>query len=211
MNKPNAFIVVSRYKENLDWLPQLTDDYIVYNKGEEVLNIKQKIVPNFGANQYDIFSYIYENYDNLPDLIAFMQGDPYDHCLPDRFNSLIYNKEYTLLFGDKNYPDGNYWEHNNSWYISSHCNTHGITCKFSSFDQYAQYIFENYEHEPTLTFPPGSQIIVEKERCLFYSKKFWKTLIDIIPTDTNINGGAEAHIIERSIKLIFDNKFKERI
>lgn len=210
MNQPKAFIVVSRYKENLDWLIKLTDNYIVYNKGEEVPGIKQKMVPNFGANQYDIFSFIYDNYENLPDLIAFMQGDPYDHCLPDRFNSLIYNEEYTLLFGDKNYPDGNYFEDNNSWYIASHCQTHNIGCKFSSFDQYAQYIFENYEHETRLTFPPGSQILVEKERCLFYSKKFWKTLLDLIPTDPNINGGTEAHIIERSINLIFQNKYKER-
>jgi len=35
--------------------------------------------------------------------------------------------------------------------------------------------------------------------------------MEIFPTDPGVNGGTEAHIIERSIKLIFDNKFKERI
>ena len=215
MKKPKAFIVVTRYKENLDWLPKLTDNYIVYNKGEEVPGIKQKMVPNFGSNQYDIFSYIYENYDNLPDLMAFLQGDPYDHCLPERFDSLIYSKEYTPLFGDKNYPDGNYFEDNNSWYIHSHYYTHGIDCVYSSFDEYAHSIFEDYSHELILVFPPGSQIIVEKERCLFYSRNFWKTLMDKFPTDifpenSTSKVRTEAYIIERSIKLIFDNKFKER-
>jgi hypothetical protein len=53
LNKPEAFIVVSRYKENLDWLPQLTDNYIVYNKGDnldfEKTNVKKIIdLPNVG-------------------------------------------------------------------------------------------------------------------------------------------------------------------
>ena len=82
---------------------------------------------------------------------------------------------------------------------------------FETFDEYAKYLFEDYEHEHILTLPPGSQIIVERERCLFYSKNFWKRILDIIPTDEGINGGREVHLIERSIQIIFENKYKERI
>ena len=84
-NKPKAFLVVSRYNEDVSWIKTLTDNYIIYNKGEELSSeYNQIIAPNFGGNQYDIFRYIHDNYDNLPELIAFVQGDPFDHCLHDR-------------------------------------------------------------------------------------------------------------------------------
>jgi hypothetical protein len=216
MNKPKAFIVVSRYKEDVSWIDSLTDDYIIYNKGEELpKKYKQILAPNFGGNQYDIFRYIHDNYDNLPELMAFVQGDPFDHCIPDRFNELIYNESFTLLFGDKNYPDGNYmgspyWESNSSWYMNESWQSHKPQSKFPGFDNFANHIFSDYTHQPTVTFPPGSQFIVEKERCLFYSKDFWKKLMESVCQEIGMNGGRETHIIERSMQIIFENKYKEK-
>lgn len=211
MNKIKAFLVVSRYNEDVSWIPFYTDNYIVYNKGESLpLEYKQILAPNFGANQYDIFRFIYDNYDNLPSLIAFVQGDPFDHCLPERFNRLIYNESYTPLFGDSNYPRGEYFENNNNWYINGDFNRHKPLSKFNSFNEYMNHIFEDYIPLNTLYFPPGSQLIVEKERCLFYSKEFWKKLMDVICIEEGMNGGREAHIIERSIQLIFENQYKEK-
>jgi len=211
-NNIKAFLVISRFNEDISWINNYTSNYIIYNKGEELPEqYNQKIVPNSGANQYDIFDYIYTNYDKLPDLIAFMQGDPFDHCLPERFNQLIYSESYTPLFGDANYPHGEYHETNNNWYIDAGFNDHKPPSKFGSFDEYMNYLFEDYTPLGTLHFPPGSQLIVEKERCLFYSKEFWKKLMDIICVEEGMNGGREAHIIERSIQLIFENKYKEKI
>jgi hypothetical protein len=212
MNKIKAFLVVSRYNENVSWIPFYTDNYIIYNKGESLSSeYKQVLVPNFGANQYDIFHFIYDNYDNLPSLMAFVQGNPFDHCLPERFNQLIYNESYTLLFGDDAYPHGEYFEDNSNWYIDASFNSHKPSSKFNSFNEYMSYMFEDYTPLSSLHFPPGSQLIVEKERCLFYSKEFWKKLMDVICIEEGMNGGREAHIVERSIQLIFENKYKEKI
>jgi hypothetical protein len=212
MIKPKAFLVISRYNEDINWVKSLTSDYIIYNKGETLPpEYNQFQLPNFGANQYDIFHYIYKNYDNLPDLIAFMQGDPFDHCLFERFNQLIYNESYTLLFGDARYPHGEYYEDNSNWYIDASFNSHKPSSKFNSFNEYMSYMFEDYTPLNSLYFPPGSQLIVEKERCLFYSKEFWKKLMDVICIEEGMNGGREAHIVERSIQLIFENKYKEKI
>lgn len=208
MNKPKAFLVVSRYAENVDWLKELTDDYIIYNKGESLPDFKEKLVPNFGGNQYDIFHYIYDNYENLPDLIAFLQGDPFDHCLPDRFYKLIYNEHFTPIFGDKNYPDGNYFETNTSWYINAPFQSSKPPSTLRSFDEFMNLMFSDYHGLGRLIFPPGSQIIVEKSRCLFYSKAFWKKLMSIFPTHVPLN--REGHIVERAIQIIFENKYKER-
>jgi hypothetical protein len=212
MKELKAFLVISRFNEDVSWINDYTSNYIIYNKGEELPpSFKQKLLPNFGANQYDIFKFIYDNYENLPDLIAFMQGNPFDHCLSERFNQLIYNNSYTPLFGDVNYPHGEYSETNNNWYINGDFNNHKPPSKFGSFDEYMNHLFEDYTPLGTLHFPPGSQLIVEKERCLFYSKEFWKKLMDIICVEEGMNGGREAHIIERSIQLIFENKYKEKI
>jgi hypothetical protein len=211
MIKPKAFLVISRYNEDVSWVKSLTDDYIIYNKGEVLPPEYNQIqLPNFGANQYDIFHYIYENYDNLPNLIAFMQGNPFDHCLSDRFNKLIYNEQFTPLFGDIAYPDGNYFENNNNWYINAEFNNNKPPSKFSSFDEYMEFIFEDYIHQDKVIFPPGSQLIIEKEKCLFYSKEFWKKLMSVPSDVIGANGGREAHIIERSIQIIFENKYKEK-
>jgi hypothetical protein len=213
MNKPKAFIVVSRYKEDVNWIKELTDDYVIYNKGEPLgEGFNERMLPNFGGNQYDIFKFIHDNYENLPDLIAFVQGNPFDHCLKERFDKLIHNTYFTRLFGDKNYLNGVYSEENNSWYINGGAhNTGKPPSKFSSFGEYANHIFEDYTHVNVLDFPPGSQLIVEKQRCLFYSKAFWKKLMDVIPNQIGLNGGREAHIVERSMQIIFENRYKERI
>lgn len=204
-----AFVVVSRYKESVEWVKSLTDNYIIYNKGESLPNFKQMLCENIGANQYDIVRFIYDNYDNLPDLIAFLQGDPFDHCLVDRFYDLIRRDSFTPIFGDRNYPSGEYFEPNTSWYLHEPWQSHKPPCKFASFDDYCRYLFSDYAGSANLVFPPGSQFLVEKQRCLFYSRSFWKKIMDIIPTQPGINGGREAHIIERSLQLIFENKYSE--
>jgi hypothetical protein len=72
-NNIKAFLVISRFNEDVSWINNYPSNYIIYNKGEKLpKSYKQKMVPNSGANQYDIFDYIYTNYDKLPDLIAFM-------------------------------------------------------------------------------------------------------------------------------------------
>lgn len=208
--KKKLFVIISRYQEDIKWINNYDFDYIIYNKGEKLDNYNQKQISNFGGNQYDIASFIWENYDKLPSIIAFVQGNPYDHCVPGRFNELIKNDCFTPLFGDTNYPNGEYHENNDNWYINGEFNSHKPLSKFSNFDEYMGYLFEDYSHLDKIIFPPGSQFIVEKERCLFYSKKFWKKLMDVFCQEIGMNGGREAHIVERSMQLIFENKYKEK-
>jgi len=214
MKKTNAFLVVSRYKENVDWIHNYTDNYIVYNKGDDLLyDFKQIKRPNFGGNQYDIFHFIYKNYDCLPDLIAFCQGNPFDHCAKSDFDRWIYNPYYTRLFSTHanfDFSSGIYTEANDNPFLNPEWNVNLPPCKVSSFDVFAKSIFENYIPQNSLTFPPGSQFILEKERCLYYSKNFWKKLMEFINNDVGVNGGREAHLVERVMQLIFETRFKEK-
>ena len=214
MNKIKSFLVVSRYKENVDWILDYTDNYIVYNKGDDLLfNFKQIKRPNFGANQYDIFHFIYTNYDYLPDLMTFCQGNPFDHCTKSDFDKWIYNPYYTILFSTHvgfDFRSGIFTELNSNPYLNPTFMPHLPPCKVTSFDEFANSIFEDYSSQSFLTFPPGSQLTVEKERCLYYSKNFWLKLMNFINNDVGLNGGREAHVVERAMQLIFETRFKEK-
>ena len=83
MEKSKPFCVVSHFNENIKWLEELNLNGIIYTKGNEDIKIKNfvtKKVKNYGGNQIDIIRFIYENYDNLPKTIAFLQANPFDDC-----------------------------------------------------------------------------------------------------------------------------------
>ena len=109
-------------------------------------------------------------------------------------------------------------EKNNSWYLQKPYSEHRVRgsskwtkeCSFESFDHFANLIFNDYTHQEYLFFPIGSQFLVSKKECIYYSKNFWKKLMNCLPKDSNLNGGPEAHVIGRSMGLIFSNQFKER-
>jgi hypothetical protein len=83
----NIQLVVSRYRENLDWINELPNnllsDIIVYNKDEDIdLNIKNsKIIklPNHGRESHSYLYHVINNYDNLADLIFFLPGSAKTH------------------------------------------------------------------------------------------------------------------------------------
>lgn len=79
-------IVVSRYKENLDWLQwkeieELKKKYkvniYIYNKGDDEIHIEGcKIInlPNVGVNDHTYLYHIIYNYNNLDDVTIFLTG-----------------------------------------------------------------------------------------------------------------------------------------
>ena len=74
-------IVVARYNENIEWVDKLNCEYLIYNKGGHV-NKNYIPIPNDGRETETFLRYIKDNYQNLPDIVGFVQGNPFDHC-PD--------------------------------------------------------------------------------------------------------------------------------
>ena len=205
-------IVISRYKENFDWIQEYNDDYIIFNKGEPILNDSHIVnKENLGGNQKDIFDFIYDNYENLPEVMVFLQADPFPHCNKERLNSLIDNKKFTTLESYQNIPeggwykriDGEYGELNNSWFLQMHGNL-DVPLKYNSFDEFMNKYFTNYSHLDFLPFAPGSQYIIPKENALYYPEWVYKMWSDDL---SSCISPREAHLIERSLFLIFSNRY----
>lgn len=134
--KPKAFFVVSAWNNDISWVGNYTNNYLIYDKSHSLNVANSKVVQpkNVGYNTWDIADFIVNNYENLPDLIAFLEGNPFDHCKKETFDKLIYNEcfipieDYSHVpesFAHKKSEDGGYTEINNSWYLSSHATTHG--------------------------------------------------------------------------------------
>ena len=107
--KPKAFFVVCRFKEDISWIEQYTDQYIVYNKGEPIYDNPKVInhIPNFGNDTGIYPMFIHDHYDNLPEVICFLQGNPFDHCRKEKFDKIIFNETYTPI---TNYEGGGFSE-----------------------------------------------------------------------------------------------------
>ena len=218
MKKIPSFLVVSRYNEDYSWIYDYVDgdNYLIYNKGEKINNDPHVLnVPNIGGNQRDIFEFCYSHYKKLPNTVAFTQAYPWDHCPLDFFKKLIYNEFFTPLefYGftpanglEGRTENGNFLEGNVPWYIASHNKTYGLTCRYSSLDEFMNKYFENYFHVDYIPFAPGSQLIIEKSQILQYPRKFWKQMRN----ELDGFNMTEAHVIERSLTLIFTGGLKLR-
>lgn len=207
--------IISRYKEDFNWVKDYTDNYIIYNKGEPVFESNVFNTENIGGNQRDIFHFISSNYDNLPDMMVFLQAFPFDHCKKEVFDKIISNDGFTPFeyyedsaFGgwSKRDYDGGYMETNNSWYIRTINAYYNQGCRYSSFEQFMNKYFENYVRIDWIRFTPGSQYMIEKHQALQYPKLFWEALMNELDTRTPTEG----HIIERALWLIFKGIYKPR-
>jgi hypothetical protein len=215
MKNVDAFFVVSAYNNDVSWIEQYTNNYIIYDKSntlpgkENILKVK-----NVGYNIYDICHYITNNYYDLPEYIAFLEGWPFDHCRKETFDKLIINKKFTPIEDYSHIPEtfdhkkdryGGYMELNLPWYLQLPEPYKHIY--FSSYNDFLDKMFENAKHPVWIRFAPGAQYIVPKENILFYSKLFYQRLKHFVEYDQY---PMEAHLIERAFYIIFSNKFKER-
>lgn len=219
MNKLKTFFVVSEYWNNISWIYDYTDNYIIYDKSNSIQNDDKVIkLEDVGYNIYDYCHFIVNNYDNLPDLTAFLEGNPFDHCKKEIFDKLIRNNSFTPIEYYGEYPanvfeqrdeNGGFMEVNNSWYIQAHIKSFGsrVNKFFSDYNDFLDEMFDNPEHPRWIRFAPGGQYIVPKNNILYYSKDFYSKIMNFVDY---CDLPSEAHIIERALYYIFTNKWRER-
>jgi hypothetical protein len=64
-------IVVAKFNENIEWTKELGDNVVIYDKSVPPLK-------NIGREAETFLRYIIEHYNNLPEYVIFLQGNPYD-------------------------------------------------------------------------------------------------------------------------------------
>ena len=199
--------IISRYNQDITWLEDYTDDVILYDRSEMPISplpsyIKQStIVPNLGTDLVDKFTFIIDNYDNLPDVAVYTKCNLFKYITKEEFDKVKDNKTFTPLLTMNHkvyepvcrYVDGMYYEINNMWYLNSHF------CKNKMVPHELQEIL-GISQMDYVPFAPGSNYIIPKENIMKHSKEFYIKLRSYLEWDRY---PGEAQIIERGLYTLW--------
>lgn len=219
MKKINKnFLVISNYNNDLSWIPEYTDNYLVYNKRNDMVPIpntidSKKILPGSicGYNSYEYFKYIIENYENLPECVIFAKGWTFPrHIRKERFDKIMNNDYFTPIEDwetyETNFPvsfissDGGLCEINDSWYFKR------LKYKyFNNYNDFLRFIYKNPVLPLYIRFSPGGDCIVPRENILKIPKIVYQNLMLFM---SHCREPAETHMIERTIFTLWTSNFE---
>lgn len=211
------FLVISNYHNDLSWVPAYTDRYLVYDRSKQGIYPPEldrtKIIkqPNVGYNLYDYFTYIIDNYDDLPAVVIFVKGNVFPrHVTEAEWNRLMNNRYFTPIedwrMHLEQWPvsffssDGGFCEINNNWYLQYH-----PTKYFATYNDFLSFCFADSVIPRYIRFAPGANYVVPKENIQKYSKVFYENLRTFV-SHGQLSG--ESHIIERALHTIWGGSYE---
>jgi hypothetical protein len=187
-------LVVARYNEDIEWTKQFSNVFnvIIYNKGEK-LNVPNEIMmDNVGREGHTYYKYIVDNYDNLPEYTIFLQGHPFDHspniiqnlsiCAKPSWNRPFKFLSETIHKNNLDFQKGYYPQ-----------------CE-KIYDTH-EFLFNSRKNRK-ITFGPGAQFMVSRDRILSRSKEYYEKIVKLLDYSSN---PMEGHHIERFHSYIFNS------
>ena len=212
----NIELVVSRYKENIDWLddPPFNKYRIkCYNKGDNIPycpDKKCKIIPlpNIGRCDHTFLYHIINNYNNLANLTVFLPASCLDHHKIKTTYKLMYlvDKTQTTVFLGK--PYNNVREQLGRLFINRHVATNEVNqkanpetqllpCPIRPFGRWYDAMFGDIVAKIVCYF---GVFAVAKEHILQHPKSHYEKLIKFVDNHSNPEAG---HYMDRSWAAIF--------
>lgn len=207
-------IVIARYNEDLSWLKENFRDQkvIIYNKGTDDINLPDNNysiikLPNIGRESHTYLYYIINNYNNLPERVIFLQGDPINNFFTELVFSLSdYQKirktncENIIAWSCRTF---NVERENKILSDISQSKWHNTNYKNHNFKAFLiDYILGSDTLKKEYKYSPGANFAVDREKILSreleYYIKIFNTLDNISPI--------EGHFLERSWDIIFEEK-----
>lgn len=189
--------VVSRYNHDISWLNDYTSDYIMYDRSSIPLD-GSTIVPNLGSDIYDKFTYIIDNYNNLPNVAVYTKANLFKYVSKEEFDKVKDNTTFTPLLTQNHvvyepvcrYRNSMYEEINNYWYLEAHP------------AKYAEEIkdFFQMDERDYNAFAPGSNYVLPKENILKHSKETYEKLRSYL--DWDVYPG-DAQLMERNLYYLW--------
>jgi len=165
-------IVTSHWKENLEWLKKSKFPVILIDKeGSDPSCFEpQHIIPNKNNETSSFIKYIIENYENLPDHIAFIHG--HENAYHQK-----HDRPLLEVIEGSNLEHG--YIHLNGWVrFCNFYNEEGVLNAPKLWDDL------KLPNKPALgsilVFQPNSQFIVSKERIRLHSKELYEHIYKVL-------------------------------
>jgi hypothetical protein len=104
-------VVVNHFQHDTSWISRLHYNFSVYNKNPNEHHLYNLNLPNVGFDSIVYFTYIIDNYDNLPEYVAFLQDDPFFHCMDviQIINNFNFDRDFVPM-GTSYYLGGHDWK-----------------------------------------------------------------------------------------------------
>lgn len=221
MKIKNNFLVISNYHNEINWVAEYTQNYIIYDQSIGKIDYPpnldlKKIIKSkhLGHNIRDYCTFIIDNYDSLPKCTIFATGNIFPrHVSQKCFNRLMNNRYFTPIEDLKRYKprwptcffssDGGYCEINNSWYFK--CG-HPIKY-FNSYNDFLKFCFKDPVIPRYIRFAPGANYIVPRENILKLPKIFYQNLKKFVSYKQS-DIPVESYIIERAFHTLWNCNFE---
>jgi len=165
-------LVVAKYKEDVRWTENIdSKNLYVYDKSGE----KTSYTPlqNVGRESHTYIHHIIEHYDNLPEYLIVIQGNPFDHINKDTYNYIDhYTIQKNIIELIESHPKSI-----TSFYGKNY-KEHIDVFKGLKLREYYNYFFNSNIEE--FEFSPGCQYIIPRDCILKHSKKFYINLLNML-------------------------------
>lgn len=155
----SSIVVVSKYKENIDWIEKINHPVSIYDKSESpIYNSIHR--PNIGREAETLLYYIITNYTCLPNLTVFLQGDPRSNPIKYTYEQVV--EEVNNVKGDNLQPILT-WEGK---------------CYFQNYWLKSCEILNTilFDNNPVIKYASGSQYVIPKSNILNRPLSFYITL-----------------------------------
>lgn len=194
--------ILVNFNSDPTWVKEYTNEYFIYDRsddgrGWDISNDHMIKRENVGHCDYDKLSYIVDNYYDLPEVFYLGKVNLWKSISKEEFDKVKDSKDFTPLLtkNHKTYmpvcfydENGMYNEINNSWYLSSYPSKY-----FKDYGEFAQsFGLPNPEY---LSFAPGGNYIVTRDRIHRYGRDFYDEMRSLLPY-CQLPG--EAQFIERT-------------
>lgn len=215
--------IISRYNHDMEWMKDYNDYAIIYDRSEKPMQ-GAIVVPNVGSDIYDKFSFIIDNYDNLPDVAIYTKANIFKYITKEEFDKIKDNKTFTPILGSNHeqkmcdagvlkslnalspkpfsyYKDGIYYELNWPAYLKNNpAKDQPIPITIEWYLDLELVKLLGMDKIEYLPFAPGSNYILPKENILKHSKEFYIKLRSFL--GWTVYGG-ECMIMERGLYLLW--------
>ena len=170
-------IVTSHWKEDLTWLKQSKFPVVLIDKegSDPSCFTPWRVIPNRGGAESVYFKFIIENYDNLPDHVAFIHGHENSHHQNYPVPLLQVIESANLEYG--------YIPLNGCVRFYSFFNEEGVANGPLIWDTLHLPQDKKPKIGQMMISQPASQFIVSRERILANSKEFYEHIYNVIMTE----------------------------
>ena len=189
--------ILSRYEHDMNWMKDYLADYVIYDRSEKPME-GSVLVKNIGSDIYDKFTFIIDNYDNLPEIAIYSKANLFKYITKEEFDLVKDNKIFTPLLTQNHktylpvcyYENGLYYEINDYWYLGSHA------------AKYAKEIIDIFKMGERYynAMAPGSNYILPRGNILKHPKELYEKLRSFLEWD--IYPG-DAQLLERNLYYLW--------